>query len=107
MDAAARAADAAARAVPGVAALFAASPLPARALRAVVPGGAEAPLTRVRDGDAGVEVTVSVGISADASPAFVARAVAEAVRVAVAGELAGEASNPSSIDVRVRVGRIG
>ena len=90
----ARAVDAAAAAVEGVARLYPTAPVPAGALRAVLTGVA-APFSAVTDGDP-VEVLVSIGVAEPAPSGATAALVAEAARTAV-GEDA---------DIRVRVSRV-
>ena len=83
--------DAVVREVPGVVTLFAASPALVQTVRALTAG--EAPLIEVGSNDAGLSITVSVGVAADAQAPVTARLVSDAVRAAVDG--------PAEIHVRV------
>ena len=88
----ARSVDAVIRELDGVAAVFAAAPLPYRAVGALA---VDAPLAHVRTHEGALEVTVSVGVAGDDGAGH-----AEAIAAAVRGILPPEAR------VRVRVSRI-
>lgn len=99
--------DAVVRGVPGVVALYSATPAVLHAVTQLALGSnTAASLVRVTTTDTGIEILASVGVDPESQAPATAAAVASAIRAALADGAAATSADGAEALVNVRVSRV-